>query len=142
MNNALATVHSRTYLASGSRIAACAASWCALHCALTPVLVAAAPALALSAGVEQGIWIGTVILGSVMLLLGPARKNAAVMLTFAGGAALWAASIAGWLGPLPETVTSAVGSLAIAVALFQSARACQAGSCSVCGEERRTGHSG
>lgn len=142
MKDFLATVPSSAYLASGSRLAACAAAWCSLHCALTPFLVAAAPALALSEGVERAAWAGTVVLGAAMLVLGPARKNAVAMLTFGGGAALWAASLAGWLEPLPETVTSAAGSLTLAGALVQSARVCQAGACPVCADEERADPAG
>ena len=135
MKNSLATFPSSAYLASGSRLTACAAAWCGLHCALTPFLVAVAPALALSEGVERAVWVGTVLLGAAMLVLGPALGNAAVILTFAGGTTLWGASLAGWLEPLPETVTSAAGSLILAGALFQSARVCQAGACSACADE-------
>ena len=137
MKDSLATVPSSAYLASGSRLTACAAAWCGLHCALTPLLVAVAPALALAEGVERAMWVGTVVLGVVLLFLGPARKNAAVMLTFAGGAALWAASLAGWLEPLPETATSATGSLTLAGAMVQSARICQAGACAACADEEQ-----
>ena len=48
MKDALATVPASPVLAHGSRLAASAAAWCALHCALTPFLAVAAPALALS----------------------------------------------------------------------------------------------
>ncbi len=127
-------------MASGSRLAACAAAWCGLHCALTPVLVAVAPALALSAGVERAVWAGTVLLGAVMLGLGPAGRSGVVILAFVGGAALWAASLAGWLEPLPETATSAAGSLILAGGMVRSARVCHARACSVCaGEERAAG---
>ena len=142
MKDSLATVSSSTYLVSGSRLAACAAGWCGMHCALTPFLVTAAPALALSEGVERAVWLGTVFLGAVMLALGPARKNAAVILTFGGGAAVWAASLAGWLEPLPETATSAAGSLILAGALLQGARVCQAGACAVCTAEDRADQRG
>ena len=135
MKASLAINPTSTYLASGSRLAACAAAWCGLHCALTPFLAVAAPALALSEGVERALWVGTVLLGAVMLFIGPARRRAALILTFAGGAAIWAASLAGWLDPLPENVTSAAGSLILAGALVQSARVCQAGTCSVCADE-------
>ena len=135
MKNSLATFPSSAYLASGSRLTACAAAWCGLHCALTPFFVAVAPALALSEGVERAVWVGTVLLGAAMLVLGPALGNAAVILTFAGGTTLWGASLAGWLEPLPETVTSSAGSLILAGALFQSARVCQAGACSACADE-------
>ena len=139
MKTSLATIPSSAYLASGSRLTACAAAWCGLHCALTPFLVAVAPALALSEGVERAVWVGTVLSGAMMLVLGPARKNAAVIVAFAGGAALWAASLAGLLEPVPETVTSASGSLILAGALLQSARVCQAGACPVCADEENEG---
>ena len=142
MKDSLATVPSSAYLASGSRLTACAAAWCGLHCALTPLLVLVAPALALSEGVERAVWAGTVVLGAVLLALGPARKNAAVILTFGGGTVLWAASLAGWLEPLPETVTSAAGSLTLAGALVQSARICQAGACSVCDDAEHADRAG
>ncbi len=122
-------------MASGSRFAACAAIWCGVHCAITPLLVVAAPALALSEGVERGVWFGTVLIGAAILLMGPARTNASLILTFAGGAVLWAASLAGWLEPMPENLTSAAGSLVLAGALVGSARACRTGRCSACGDE-------
>ena len=142
MMQSLATVPSSTYLVSGSRIAACAAAWCSLHCALTPLLVAAAPALALSEGVERTMWVGTVLLGAVLLVLGPARKNAAVILTFVAGSALWGGSLAGWFEPLPETVTSVAGSLVLAGALVQSARVCQASACSACADDEYADRAG
>ena len=142
MKLSLAGVPSSAYLASGSRLTACAAAWCSLHCALTPFLIVVAPALALTESVERGVWVGNVFLGAVMLALGPARRNAAVVLTFAGGAALWAASLAGWLEPLPETVTSAAGSLALAGALWRSARECEADACAVCADEEHADRAG
>ena len=142
MKGILATVPSNAYLATGSRLAACAAAWCALHCALTPFLVAAIPALALSEGVERGLWGGTVFLGAVMLLLGSACRSFAVVLIFIAGAALWGASLAGYLEPLPENVTSAAGSLILAGALFQSARVCQANACAACADEEHADRGG
>lgn len=142
MKSPLATVPPSAVLASGSRLAACAAAWCGVHCAVTPFLIAVAPALALSEGVERGMWAATVLFGAVLLGLGPASRNAAVILTFGGGAALWAASLAGWLEPLPETVTSAAGSLALAGALVQSARICHTGACSACTDEEQADQGG
>ncbi|MDE2907169.1 MAG: hypothetical protein OXQ28_13940, partial [Acidobacteriota bacterium] len=72
MKDSLATVPSSAYLASGSRLTAYAAAWCGLHCALTPFLVAVAPALALAVGVVRALWAGTVLLGMVLLVLSPA----------------------------------------------------------------------
>ncbi len=141
MKDSLAIIPSRPYLAAGSRLAACAAAWCGLHCALTPFLAVAAPALALSEGVERALWAGTVLIGAVMLVMGPGRKSGALILTFVGGAVLWAASLAGWLDPLPENVTSGAGSLTLAGALVWSARVCQAGACSVCADEEHADQS-
>ena len=142
MKNSLATAPSSAHLASGSRLAACAAAWCGVHCALTPVLVVVAPALALSEGVERGVWIGTVLVGAAMVALGPARKNVAVILIFVAGAVLWTASLAGWLEPVPETVTSAAGSLTLAGALVQSARICRTRACAVCADDERADQGG
>lgn len=108
---------------------------CGLHCALTPLLVVAAPALALSEGIERGVWVATVLVGAATLVMGPARTNAPVVLTFVGGAVLWAASLAGWLEPLPETMTSVAGSLTLAGALLQGARVCRADACAICADE-------
>ncbi len=135
MNKSLAINPPNAYLVSGSRLAAGAAIWCGVHCAVTPLLVLAAPALALSEGVEQAVWAGTVLLGAVTLGLGPARRNAALVLTFLGGAALWAASLAGWLEPLPENFSSAAGSLTLAGALVWTARICRTGDCPECVDE-------
>lgn len=85
MKGSLAIIQSSTHLAAGSRLTACAAFWCGVHCAATPFLVVAAPALALSEGVERGVWVGTILLGAVMVVMGPARKSAAVVPTFLGG---------------------------------------------------------
>lgn len=121
-------------LATGSRIAGVAAALCGVHCALTPFLVVAAPALAISESAERAVWVATVLVGAVVLLLGPVPRNAAVTLAFAAGAALWGASLAGWFQPAPETATSAAASLVLAGALLWSARICRVGACEVCQE--------
>lgn len=123
-----------TLAASGSRFAACAATWCGVHCALTPLLIVAMPALALSESVERGAFAVTLVLGASMLALGPARGYATIVLAFAAGAVIWATSLAGALEPLPESLTSAVGSLVLAGALFRSVRVCQTDDCASCTE--------
>ncbi len=126
---------------TGSRIAAAAAVLCAAHCALTPLLVLVMPALGLSEGVEQTMLLGTASLGALILLVGPAREHLGVLLVFALGTGVWAASLAGWFEPVPEPATSVAGSLLLAGALLQSARICRSGSCSVCdnSEDSKTG---
>ena len=88
------------------------------------------------------MWVGNVLLGAVMVVLGPARKNAAVVLTFVAGSAIWGGSLAGWFEPLPETVTSVAGSLVLAGALVQSARVCQASACSACADQEYVDQAG
>ena len=128
----LSTHPPSSYVASGSALVACAAAWCGVHCVLTPLLAVAAPALGLTEGAEGVMYVVTVLLGGAMLALGPARDHRGVLLAFGGGAIFWAASLAGWLEPVPEPATSAVGSLTLAVALLQGARICRTGECSVC----------
>ncbi len=135
MKTLRATAPPLTVLASGSRVTGWAAALCGVHCALTPVLVAVAPALALAEGVERAVWAGTVLLGALMLAMGPAGRSGAASLTFTAGAALWGASLAGWLEPAPETVTSVAGSLTLAAALLWSARICRAGACPECADD-------
>lgn len=134
MQKILSTHPSSSYLAFGSTFVACAAAWCGVHCALTPLLAVAAPALGLAGEAEGVLYLVTVLLGGIMLALGPARDHRGVLLAFGGGAVFWAASLAGWLEPVPEPATSAAGSLTLAVALLQGARICRSGACSVCDE--------
>ena len=69
---------------------------CAVHCALTPLLLAAIPSLGLSAwlgdGFEQGFVVFVTVLGLFSLLWGYRRHRAfrALTLLLIGLAALWA----------------------------------------------------
>ena len=123
------------FVSSGSRFIACAAAWCGVHCAVTPLLVLAVPTLALSEGIELGLLLITVPVGALMLFLGPARRHAGLHVCFLVGASLWAASLAGWLEPVPEAVTSAAGSLTLAWTLARSGKVCASGECDVCADE-------
>lgn len=120
--------------AAGSRFTACAAAWCGIHCALTPVLIVAMPALALSEALERGVFLGTVVLGAMMLAMGPARTHLSILSVFTGGVATWGASFAGILEPLPESLTSSIGSLMIAASLLWSVQVCETDQCTVCAE--------
>ena len=121
-----------TFFASSSRLAGLAAGLCGVHCALTPVLVVAMPALALPETVERAVLVTTVCLGALILLMGPVRNHLTVVGVFVAGAAVWSASLAGWFSPAPEAATSSVGSLLVAGALLRSARLCRTGACDVC----------
>ena len=120
--------------AAGSRLTACAALWCTVHCALTPVLIITLPALALAEALERGMFLGTVALGISMLAMGPGRAHLSILSIFAGGVATWGASLFGVLEPLPEPLTSSIGSLMIAVSLFWSVQVCETDQCTVCAE--------
>ena len=116
----------------GSRIAACAAAGCGIHCALSPILIPVMPILGLSEGVERGAFVATFLLGALMLGLGPGRSHASILTGFAIGALTWAASLAGLFPALPEPLTSSVGSLIMAGALFESVRRCAPEQCGRC----------
>lgn len=116
-----------------ARWTAAAAGLCAVHCLLTPVFAAALPFLAVEEATEWWALAATVILGTGITLLGPARRRRMVLGVLAAGAALWCASLAGLLQPVPETVTSASGSLIFAGGMLWSAHVCRSGSCDACG---------
>jgi hypothetical protein len=96
---------------------------------MTPLLATVAPFLVLAVQVEWWMWGGTVFLAVVMLATGPGRRRLAIPGLVLAGAAIWAASLAGWFEPAPETVTSPVGSLLIAAGMLWSARLCRARAC-------------
>jgi len=125
----------RSVFATGSQLSGYAAAWCGVHCALTPVLIVFMPALALSETVERGVWAATILVGALIFSFGPTRGKFPEIGIFVAGAALWAASLAGLLEPIPETWTSAVGSIIVAWALFRSARVCRDGDCDACETE-------
>lgn len=112
-----------------SRWVAWAALLCGIHCLLTPVLVLALPFLALGEGVEWGALVATVALGALLLALGPAHQRMRNLGLLLAGGGLWYASLLGLLEPLPEALTSSLGSVVVAGALLLSTRPCADGSC-------------
>lgn len=80
------------------------------------------------------MWAITIVLGAIIFSAGPTRGMLREVGIFAAGAMLWAASLAGVLEPMPETWTSAAGSIIVALALFRSARVCREGACDACEE--------
>jgi len=126
-------------LVTPGRWAALAAFACGIHCILTPLMVAALPILAVSEATEWGALVITVSLGGGVTLLGPARDRSAVVALLATGAGGWCLSLLGALQPLPETVTSPVGSLIFAAGMLWSARICRSGACKVCERDAASG---
>ncbi len=115
-----------------ARWAALAAFLCGIHCLVTPFVVTAIPILALSKATEWWALGVTVVLGGGITLLGPARQQGTVLGLLAAGAGIWAASLMGLLEPIPEFVTSPLGSLVFASGMLWSARICRKGACDVC----------
>ena len=131
----LDSVRSGSLAATTSQITGYAAAWCGVHCALTPILIVFMPALALSETVERGVWAVTILVGALVFAAGPTRSQLRELALFTSGAALWAASLAGLLEPVPEAWTSALGSVIVAWSLFRSARICRDGECDACEAE-------
>lgn len=119
-----------------SGLAGFAAAACGVHCLLTPALLVLAPALALPEAAEGWLLLVTVVVGGGIVLSGcRVHRRAAVSLVLLVGAGVWAASLQGWLSPLPEAVTSPAGSLTAASALFWNARLLHRCGCGSCDEE-------
>lgn len=115
--------------ARASRWVAAGALLCGIHCMLTPVLVLALPVLALGEGFEWGALCVTATLGTILLAFGPRQRRLRHLGILGAGGALWSASLMGLFQPLPEALTSSLGSVVIAGALLLSTRPCEDGSC-------------
>lgn len=122
---------------SSSRVAAWAPAaplLCAVHCLTTPLVVSLLPAADLGEGAEP--WLLAAVLAVAALALRTelrAHGQLRVLVTAAVGFALWAASLAGWLEPAPEAVTTTLGSLVVAGAMVWSARLRHSATCRDCG---------
>lgn len=107
---------------------------CVVHCMATPMLVAFVPALGVPPAIE---WI--LLAGSVAVAMHALRRGARFYRNrpvgaLAGlGATVWALSLLGVLEPLPETVTSPVGGVILAAALFWNGRLSHRHTCRDCG---------
>ena len=96
---------------------------CAVHCLVTPVVLAASPLLALGAGVEWSLLGLTVFLGALALATGlRAHGSRLPALLIVSGIAVWAGSLLGVPGSVPEDVTTPVSALVAATGLVWNAR--------------------
>lgn len=129
------TRHAATDLEALALWPAVAAFLCGIHCLLTPVLVTALPFLAVSAATEWWALALTVMSGGGVTLLGPARDRSVVVALLGAGATIWCASLLAVFEPVPETATSAMGSLIFAGGMLWSARICRSGACERCDSE-------
>lgn len=96
---------------------------CALHCVLTPFLLALAPGLSVLAALEGPLLAASAIVCTLTLRSGiRAHRQIAVVGPAAAGLTVWAASLSGALAPVPEPPTTVIGSLVVAGAMVWNVR--------------------
>ena len=99
--------------------AAAVPALCAVHCAVTPLLLLAVPTLALWRGMELALLGVSVMLAAVALGVGFRRHGRRAPLAVAGGGlVVWVVSASHLLHVVPELVTSMGGALVVAGALL------------------------
>jgi hypothetical protein len=109
-----------------------AATLCAVHCVLTPILAAAVPVIAVARSVEWWALAVTVGIGGGVTFLGPTWKDRRVATLLTVGALIWLLSLLEIFEPLPEWLTSSGGALVFASGMLLSAKLCRTGECEVC----------
>lgn len=107
---------------------------CAVHCLASPVLVMAAPALALGHGAEALVQAVSAVLAGLMAWSGTrAHGRRAVLAPIVAGVVLWAApALVGWTGMM-ETAAHAAGGILLAGGMIWSARLRHDAACHHCG---------
>lgn len=107
---------------------------CAVHCLASPVLVMAAPALALGHAGEAVVQAASVVVAALMAWSGMrVHGRRAVLAPMIAGVAIWAApTLAGWEGAA-ETLAHAAGGVLLAGGMIWSARLRHRAACHHCG---------
>jgi hypothetical protein len=107
---------------------------CAVHCLASPVLVMAAPALALGHRGEAVVQATSAVLAAMMAWSGiRAHGRRAVLAPMLAGLVLWSApALAGWTGAA-ETLAHAAGGVLLAGGMIWSARLRHTAACHHCG---------
>jgi hypothetical protein len=107
---------------------------CAVHCVLMPLATMFVPFLAPAHELEAVFMLASAAL-ALALVRGGVRAHGrrAVWLPVLLGIAVWGAGIAHLGGPLPEPVTTVVGSVLLAGGMFRNARLRHEAECRSCG---------
>ncbi|TVP42448.1 MAG: MerC domain-containing protein [Gemmatimonadales bacterium] len=96
---------------------------CAIHCALTPIVVVMAPALALGDTVEFALLGITIVLAAWALTRGLRQHgDMRPVLPIAIGLVAWGASLLDFFQPVPEEATTILATLVVAGGLIWNAR--------------------
>jgi hypothetical protein len=105
---------------------------CALHCMAAPLLVVLAPALVPTPRMEWAFFLvsGGLAVGLLAWQAAPERRLALWALALVG-LFVWAGSIADRFRPVPETVTTVIGTFLVAGALFWNVRLRRRVSCEI-----------
>lgn len=115
-----------------SRWAPVAPALCALHCALSPLLALAIPAAA-GPGAERWGFAASAALAGVGLAAGlRTHRRPLPAALIVAGLVLWGVPLLGLALPVPETLTTAIGSLVAAGGMMWSARLAHRAECRVC----------
>lgn len=94
---------------------------CAIHCLVTPALIALFPFLHFLDGLEPALYGLSLVLATWAVGSGFRRHGAGrVWIPTLLGALIWGASIAGYLSPLPESATDVFGGVLLAAGVYWS----------------------
>ncbi len=94
---------------------------CAVHCLAMPILASTLPFFAATHSWEVWLLATSALLAGVTLAdAWRVHRRRAVWAVAALGFSVWIAALAGWLGPLPESLMSPLGGSLVAAALFWS----------------------
>jgi len=110
---------------------------CAVHCLAAPFLVLFLPGFAIGARAEQWLLVGSTVLAGWFLAQGwRVHRRLWVPLVGGAGVLLWTLSLARVVDVVPEPVTTVLGAVLLAGALFVSVRmqpdGLQGCACSTC----------
>ncbi len=106
---------------------------CAVHCLAMPILASTLPFLAATHAWEAWLVALSALLAGVTLAASwRLHGRWAVWAVASVGFAVWIAALAGWLGPLPESLMSPLGGLLVAVSLFWSGHLRHKAVCGAC----------
>ena len=108
---------------------------CAVHCAVTPLVILLMPTLSGWKSLEWPLFFGSAIVGVVAVLFGGVRRGRWQPGVLVGGGFLvWGLSLAHALRPIPEDMTTVVAAMIVAAGLLWNSRGLCREAGRTCGE--------